>query len=317
MPLLTFDNRVALVTGAGRGIGRSHALMLAARGARVVVNDIAGANGESPVAALVQEIHAAGGEAVASTDSVVTGADAIVQTAIDAFGQLDIVVNNAGIQFDMPFAQTSIDDWRRVFDIHFFGTVQVTRAAWPHLVRSGSGRVIGTASSGMLGNAGITVYGAAKAATWGLMNSLAIEGRPHGITVNTILPTAKTRMIDYIDDPVIAPALAKYFQPDHISALVVWLVHQDTQVTNATWQVSAGRAGRMTFAAWPTVRVGDSTPEIWAAQNDALSVDGVLTALGSTAAMFGDELADADPEIARMLGGADGGFGTKLIKGSD
>lgn len=318
MSKLDFAGRVALVTGAGRGMGRSHAIMLASRGARVVVNDLPGANGEESAAeAVVRDICAAGGVAVADHHSVVGGGDAMVQTALDAFGRLDIAVCNAGVISSASFVDADPADWRAVFDIHFQGTVDVCRAAWPHLAHSGSGRIITTASSGMLGNAGLSSYGAAKAAIFGLTRTLAIEGQDVGITANAIFPSAWTRITGTIDDPAISATLQKYFQPEHVSALVTWLAHQGTSITNEAFQVSGGRAGRLVMAAYPTVRIAESTPENWLANQSALLADGALIPLRSTAEMFGNELADADPEIRHAMDSGAGGLGLKPTTGRE
>jgi NAD(P)-dependent dehydrogenase (short-subunit alcohol dehydrogenase family) len=306
MALLNFNGRVALVTGAGRGMGRSHAKMLATRGARVVVNDLPPvAGGESAADAVVREIIAAGGSAIANHDNVVGGGDAIIKSTIDAFGRLDIAVCNAGIMHSADFIDAPAEEWHRVFDIHFRGTVEVLRAAWPFLVKSGTGRIITTASSGMLGNAGITAYGSAKAAIFGLTRSLAWEGIDAGITANCIFPAARTRMTDSIADPTIAATLERHFQPEHVSAMVVWLTHQDTKINNEAFRVSGGRAGRMTMAVLPSVKVAESTPEKWAASQNALMANGPLTPVASTAALFGMDLAEIDPEKFGGMGDAD------------
>ena len=317
MALLDFGGRVAIVTGAGRGMGRAHALMLASRGARVVINDIISPNGENPAEDVVAEIRAAGGEAVAANDSVVGGCDAIVQKAIEAFGGLDIVISNAGVMSSETLANANAEDWHAVFDIHFRGTVEICRAAWPHLVNSGTGRIVTTSSSGMLGNAGLTSYGSAKGGIFSFTRSLAIEGQDAGITANVILPSAWTRITNTINDPAISSTLQRHFQSEHVSALVTWLVHQDTHVTNEAFQVSGGRAGRVMMAAMPTVRVAESTPEIWAEKQAELMADGPLKPLPTTAAMFGDELADADPEIRHAMSGATGGLALKPTSGRE
>ena len=310
MSLLDFKGRVALVTGSGRGMGRSHARLLASRGARVVVNDLPSGSGEESAAeAVVREILAEGGTAIANHDSVIGGGASMVDAAISAFGQLDVVVCNAGVMHTAAFADCPTKEWTRVFDIHFRGTVEVLRAAWPHLLRSGSGRIITTASSGMLGNAGITAYGAAKAAIFGFTRSLAWEGVEAGVTANCILPAARTRMTDAIDDAKIVAALDRHFQPEHVSALVVWLTHQDTKVNNEAFRVSGGSAGRVTMAALPITRVADSTPENWAAQGEALMRPGPLTPIASTAELFGLDLTDADPDI--FGGSGEGGLSFK------
>jgi NAD(P)-dependent dehydrogenase (short-subunit alcohol dehydrogenase family) len=199
---LRFDDRVAIVTGAGRGIGRVHARLLAAKGARVVVADLGGeidgrGSSTAPADAVVGEIRANGGEAVACYGSVADEADvaSIVETALDAFGRLDVVVNNAGIHDPAPFEALSVAQFRRMFDVHFFGTMMVTHAAWPHFVRAGYGRVVNTTSEAMLGGIPhLSSYGAAKGAVFGLTRNLATEGAAHGIRVNALAPRAHTRM---------------------------------------------------------------------------------------------------------------------------
>ena len=316
--MLDFGGRVAIVTGAGRGLGRAHALLLASRGARVVVNDLPShVPGEDPARSVVDEILAAGGVAVANHDSVVGGAAAIVAQAADAFGGVDVLINNAGVLSGTAFAETPAEDWHAVFDVHFRGTVEVCRAAWPWLRRSGSGRIVNTASSGMLGNGGLSSYGAAKAAIWGFTRSIAIEGEPLGIFANTILPSARTRITAEIDDPGVQETLRKYFDPEHVSALVAWLVHQDTRVTNEVFQVSGGRAGRLTMAAMPTLRIASSTPEEWQREATRLLADGPLSALTSTAQMFAGELADADPEVRHAMDASSGGLAIRPVTGRD
>lgn len=301
--MLEFNNRVAIVTGAGRGMGRSHALMLAARGARVVVNDLA-RDGVNPADAVVAEILAAGGIAVADGHSVLGECEGIVATAIEAFGQLDILVCNAGMMSSEWLSDATEEDWKTVFNTHFLGTVDLCRAAWPHLVKSGSGRVVTVSSSGMLGNTGLTSYGSAKGAIFSFTRSLALEGEGYGIHANAILPSARTRMTDTIPDPAISATIERYFQPEHVSSLVTWLVHQDTQINNEAFQVSGGRAGRIAIAALPTVRVAQSSPEVWAERAPELFAEGPIRLLRTTGEMFFDELADADPSIREALAGA-------------
>lgn len=316
MPLMNLQNRVAIVTGAGRGMGRSHAMMLASRGARVIVNDIRPAGAaEGPADEVVREIVSRSGFAIADHHSVLGGASELVRHAIDAYGQLDIVVNNAGVLSGTAFADTPQQDWQAVFDVHFRGTVDVTRAAWPHLVRSGNSRIINTASSGMLGNAGLSSYGAAKGAIFALTRSIAMEGKPLGIYANCIFPSAWTRMTLEINDPAVRATLQRYFQPEHVSAFVVWLCHQDTKVSNEAFQVSGGRAGRLTMAMMPTVRVADSTPEQWVQHQAELLADAPLTALSSTAQMFANELVDADPAIRQTMKSSGGGLDINQVTG--
>jgi NAD(P)-dependent dehydrogenase (short-subunit alcohol dehydrogenase family) len=204
MDKIDFTGRVAIVTGAGGGLGRLHALGLAARGAKVVVNDLGGAvdgSGGSASAAqkVVEEIKAAGGEAIANGASVTDfdAVQAMVQQAIDTWGRVDIVVNNAGILRDKSFAKMELSDFRLVLDVHLMGAVHLTKAVWPHMVAAKYGRILMTTSStGLYGNFGQSNYGAAKMALVGLMQTLSIEGAKHGIHVNCLAPTAATRMTE-------------------------------------------------------------------------------------------------------------------------
>ncbi|MGV0851057.1 SDR family NAD(P)-dependent oxidoreductase [Mycolicibacterium phlei] len=202
MTELRFDDRVAVVTGAGRGIGRVHSLLLAAKGARVVVADVgAGIDGagssSAPAEDVVAEITGAGGRAVACHASVADpdGAADIIDTALETYGRLDIVVNNAGVHDPGLFDTLTVERFRAMLEVHFFGTLLVTRAAWPHLVAAGYGRIVNTVSEAMLGGIPeLTSYGSAKGAVFGLTRNLATEGVAHGIGVNALAPRAYTRM---------------------------------------------------------------------------------------------------------------------------
>lgn len=215
MDKIDFTGRVAIVTGAGGGLGRLHALGLAARGAKVVVNDLGGAvdgSGGSATAAqkVVDEIKAAGGEAVANGASVTDfdAVQAMVQQAIDTWGRVDVLVNNAGILRDKSFAKMDIDDFRQVVDVHLMGAVHTCKAVWPHMVAQKYGRILmTTSSSGLYGNFGQANYGAAKLALVGLMQTLSIEGAKHGIHVNSLAPTAATRMTEGLLPPEVLAAL--------------------------------------------------------------------------------------------------------------
>ena len=199
---IRFDGRVAIVTGAGGGLGRQHALALAARGAKVVVNDLGGAldgNGATPVAAqkVVDEITAAGGIAIASGASVTDAAavQAMVDAAMAAWGRVDILVNNAGILRDKSFTKMALDDFRLVVEVHLMGAVNCTKAVWDVMRAQNYGRIVmTTSSSGLYGNFGQSNYGAAKMALVGLMQTLSIEGAKNDIRVNCLAPTAATRM---------------------------------------------------------------------------------------------------------------------------
>ncbi len=238
---LRFDGRVALVTGAGGGLGRSHALLLASRGAKVVVNDLGSTmkgDGASSSAAdaVVEEIKAMGGEAAANYDSVEHG-EKIVQTALDAFGKLDIVINNAGILRDVSFAKMTDDDWIKVHNVHLFGAYSVSHAAWPHLRENNYGRIIMTSSaSGIYGNFGQANYAAAKLGLYGLAQSLAIEGSKYNILVNAIAPLAGSRMTETIMPPEVVAAL----KVEYVSPLVAYLCHDSNRDTGGLYEVAAG-----------------------------------------------------------------------------
>ena len=192
---LRFDGRVAIITGAGGGLGRAYALLFAARGASVVVNDLGGGMhgegaGTSAADRVVDEIIAAGGQAVANYDSVEDG-ERIVQTALDAFGRVDILVNNDGILRDASFHKMTEADWEKIYRVHLYGGFKVTHAIWPYLRDQGYGRVIMTSSAaGLYGNFGQANYGSAKLGLLGLANSLAVEGEKRNVLVNTIAPLA-------------------------------------------------------------------------------------------------------------------------------
>ena len=241
---IRFDNKVAVITGAGNGLGKSHALFLASRGARVVVNDlggtVAGTGGSRAVAdTVVEEITAAGGEAVANYDTVATeeGGKRVIQTALDTFGTVDILINNAGNVRDKSFAKMDLDDFRSLIDVHLMGAVYCTHAAWPIMREKGFGRVVMTTSSaGLYGNHGHTNYGTAKMALIGLMNSLKEEGRRYNITVNAIAPIALTRM----SEPATTPQYAPLMKPEFVTAAVAWLCAPDNTDSGHIIQAGVG-----------------------------------------------------------------------------
>lgn len=246
MSNLRFDGRVAIVTGAGNGLGRSHALMLGALGAKVVVNDLGGGahgDGKSSAAAdkVVAEIKALGGEAVANYDSVENGAS-IVQTALDAFGTVDIVINNAGILRDVSFQKMTQGDWDLILKVHLTGSMSVSHAAWPIMREKGYGRIIMTTSAaGIYGNFGQANYCAAKLGLAGLANCLAEEGRSKGIHVNTIAPIAASRLTE----TVMPPELLANLKPENVSPLVAWLCHEDCEETKGLFEVGAGYIAKL------------------------------------------------------------------------
>jgi NAD(P)-dependent dehydrogenase (short-subunit alcohol dehydrogenase family) len=245
------DNRVAVVTGAGAGLGREHALLLAAQGAKVVVNDLGGAvdgRGGDQAAAdkVVAAIKAKGGEAVANYDSVADAKSAanIVATAVKTFGRLDILVNNAGILRDKSFTKMDLADYQTVIQVHLMGSVYCTHAAWPIMYQQKYGRIVMTTSvAGTNGNFGQANYGAAKMALLGLMNCLAIEGRKNNVLVNAISPGARTRMTEgLIPEPI-----AKYEGPELVSPAVAWLCSEKCEETATIISASAGGFSRVQF----------------------------------------------------------------------
>ena len=243
---IQFEDQVVIVTGAGGGLGRAHALLFAQHGARVVVNDLGGSTqGEGANASaadkVVAEIRAAGGTAVANYDSVTDG-DKIVQTALDNFGRVDVLVNNAGILRDKSFHKMDDADWDLVYKVHVEGAYKVTRAAWPHLREQNYGRVIFTAStSGIYGNFGQSNYGMAKLGLYGLTRTLAIEGRKNNILVNAIAPTGATRMTEGL----LPPQVFEQLKPELVSPLVVYLGSEACQETSGLFEVGGGWIGKV------------------------------------------------------------------------
>jgi NAD(P)-dependent dehydrogenase (short-subunit alcohol dehydrogenase family) len=240
-----FEDKVVIVTGAGGGLGRAHALLFAKHGARVVVNDLGGsAHGEGANASaadrVVAEIREAGGTAVANHDSVTDGAK-IVQNALDAFGRIDVVVNNAGILRDKTFAKMEDPDWDLVYRVHVEGAYKVTHAAWPHMREQNYGRVIFTSStSGIYGNFGQSNYGMAKLGLYGLTRTLALEGRKNNILVNAIAPTGGTRMTEGL----IPAGVFELLKPELISPLVVFLGSEQCQESSGLFEVGGGWIGK-------------------------------------------------------------------------
>ena len=241
-----FDDKVVIVTGAGGGLGRAHALLFAQLGAKVVVNDLGGStHGEGANASaadrVVAEIREAGGSAVANHDSVTDG-EKIVQQAMDSFGRIDVVVNNAGILRDKSFHKMEDTDWELVYKVHVEGAYKVTRAAWEHLREQQYGRVIFTSStSGIYGNFGQSNYGMAKLGLYGLTRTLAIEGRKSNILVNAIAPTGGTRMTEGL----IPPQVFEQLKPELVSPLVVFLASQACQETGSLFEVGGGWMGKV------------------------------------------------------------------------
>ena len=262
MTELRFGDRVAIVTGAGRGVGRSHALLLAAKGARVVVADYGvdvegGGSSAAPADDVAGEIIENGGEAVACFANVADeeSAASVVATALDNFGRLDVIINNAGISMPCTFDISDAAHFRVMMDVHFFGTLFVTRAAWPHFVHAGYGRVVNTVSEAMLGGLPeLTSYGAAKGAVFGLTRTLATEAAPHGIRVNAIAPRAYTRMAaassDKLSEWMSIPKEAldeinANMPPDLCAPGAVFLAHESCPLNGEVLQIGIGGVARL------------------------------------------------------------------------
>lgn len=267
---LDFKGRVAIVTGAGGGLGRQHALALAARGAKVVVNDLGGArdgSGGSLSAAesVVAEIRAAGGEAMANGASVTDfeAVQAMVEQAVDVWGRVDILVNNAGILRDKSFAKMEIADFRTVVDVHLMGAVHCCKAVWPHMTEQKYGRILmTTSSSGLYGNFGQSNYGAAKLALVGLMQTLALEGAKNNIHVNSLAPTAATRMTEGLMPEAVLAAL----KPEAVVPAMLVLVSEDAP-TRTTLCAGAGsvEAAHITLTQGAWIGLDANAPETLAA----------------------------------------------------
>lgn len=254
--MLRFDRQTAIVTGAGGGLGRAYARLLAARGAAVVVNDVSAEHAES----VVGEIRAAGGQAIASTESVATpeGGAQLVRAAVDEFGSLEILINNAGILRDKVFHKLTPDLLEPVLDVHLKGAFYVTRPAWEHMRERSYGRVINTSSnSGIIGNFGQANYGAAKAGLVGLTRVLAAEGKRFGIHANVIAPAAHTQMTEGL----IAEDVAATLVPDAVAPVVAWLAHRDCHVTGEVFSAGGGRVARFFTGLTPGYFSPELTPE--------------------------------------------------------
>ncbi len=262
--MIRFDNRVAIVTGAGVGLGRSHALLLASRGAKVVVNDPGGAvdgtGGANAVAdSVVAEIKAAGGEAVANYNSVADwdSAQGIIQTAMDNWGRVDILVNNAGILRDKAFINMTKEEYDIVNAVHHMGTAYCTRAAWPIMRKQQYGRVVVTTSgSGTVGNFGQANYGAAKMAVNGLINVLRHEGAKYNIRLNAISPSAWTRMTEKL----LPPDVGQWMKPELVSPMVAWLCSEECDQNGEIMAATAGGYARVQYFVTDGVQFDPAEP---------------------------------------------------------
>jgi NAD(P)-dependent dehydrogenase (short-subunit alcohol dehydrogenase family) len=298
---IDFEGRAAVITGAGGGLGRSHALLLASRGAKVVVNDLGGSRdgsgkGSEMADSVVQEIKDAGGEAVANYDNVASweGGEAIVQTALDSFGRVDIVINNAGILRDKSFHKMDQSEVDAVLAVHLHGGFHVARAAWPHMRDNSFGRVINTTSgSGLYGNFGQTNYSAAKLGLVGLTRSLAIEGAKYNVTANAIAPVAASRMTE----DLMPEQLLERLKPDFVSPLVAYLCSQECTETGKIFSVGGGYMARVALLEGEGVAFQD-VPSI----EDVAEKWNEVDQLGDSAQEFTNGVGEQTGKIIQALG---------------
>lgn len=273
MSALRFDNRVAVITGSGRGLGRAYAELLASLGAKVVINDVGGSlQGEGadvgPAQEVVNAIKAAGGIAVANTDSVATveGGKAIIQSALDHFGRIDIVIHNAGNVRRAPLRDMSYEDFNAVLDVHLRGAFHVVREAFPHMCDQNYGRIVLTSSvSGLYGNKQVVNYATSKTGMIGLCNVAGLEGAEHNVKCNIIAPGAVTRMAEGLDTSIYPP-----MGPELVAPLVAWLAHEQCSVSGEILSAMAGRLSRMYLAETPGVYRPSWTVDEVGAHMDAI-----------------------------------------------
>lgn len=273
MPDLRFDNRVAVITGGGRGLGRAHALLLASRGCKVVVNDpgvsMSGdATDEGPAEALAAEIRKLGGEAVANTDSVATleGGKAIIGAALEHFGRIDILIHSAGNVRRGKLTELAYEDFTAVLDVHLKGAYHVVREAFPYMMAQGYGRIVLTGSiNGLYGKSDNVTYSLCKAAFMGLSNTAAIEGQNSNVKSNLIVPAAVTRMSDGIDTSKFPP-----MTPEQVAPMVGWLCHEDCEASGEMYVAMGGRLAR----AWVAENAGMYRPE-WSLEDVADQFDAI------------------------------------------
>lgn len=275
---IRFDDRVAVITGAGGGLGRAHALLLASRGAKIVVNDLGGSmdgvgGDNTPAQKVVDEIKAAGGEAVPNYDSVSEwdSAQKIIQTAIDSYGKVDILINNAGILRDKSMMKMEMQDWELIIAVHLSGTFFCTKAAFPHMREAGYGRILSTASAaGIYGNFGQTNYSAAKMGIAGMMLSVKLEGAKYNIKANTLVPVAGTRLTA----TVMPPQVVEMLKPEFVSPIAAYAVSEACQASGQIFVAGAGYYSRAAMVEGPGVFFDDPaavTPDDMAARLDEIS----------------------------------------------
>jgi NAD(P)-dependent dehydrogenase (short-subunit alcohol dehydrogenase family) len=266
---LRFDGQVAVVTGGGQGLGREHALLLAERGARLVVNDVGsaphgGGQSEEPARQVVADIQAKGGEAIADFRSVASaeGGRGIIAAAMEAYGRLDILVHNAGITDINGIADLSAERLDVTLDVHLRGAFFVITPAWKHMCAAGYGRIVNVVSNaGLFGLPGATAYSAAKGGLVALTLALAGEGAPHGIQVNAVAPAAITRLTADLDAGPLTDWWQKWFQPDRVAPVVAWLAHRDCSTSGEVYSAGGGRVARVFTAEAPGYWSAHLSPE--------------------------------------------------------
>lgn len=264
---LRFDGEVAIVVGGGGSLGGAYARLLGRRGAKVVVNDIS--NRAESVAA---EIRASGGEAIAVIGNSAIESDILVERTLETYGRLDIAINSSGLAAGTLFHLMSMEEWNSVFDSHFTSTLMLARAAWPHLVASGNGRLINTGSNAMFGNPYSSTYCTAKAAIFGATRSWAKEGESQNVRVNVILPTAISDMTRHIPDPAIVKLLETVFQPERVAGLVGLIAHRDNDFNGMAFSVGGNLAAPVYLSEGFPVMVDDpESPESWLKEKAGLS----------------------------------------------
>ncbi len=276
---IVFSGEVAVITGAGGGLGRAYAHMLGERGCRIVVNDVGRPHGDNvPVAqSVVDELRAKGIETVADNHNAITDGSAIISTALDAFGAVDIVINNAGIGAGSPMGPNSADEWRETIDATLQSSIAVTGAAWPYLVAHGGGRIVMTGSPAMFGASTTIPYSATKSSMYGFTRSVAAAGRRHGIVANNVMPSALTRLTKSLPPGPMAQLFADHYPPEDVASFVTWLCHRSCAVSGESFSVGGGRAARVVLSENRGVLVDDQTPESWAARVEKLmSLDEVV-----------------------------------------
>jgi NAD(P)-dependent dehydrogenase (short-subunit alcohol dehydrogenase family) len=297
-----FAGRVALITGGGRGLGREYALLLVSEGARVVVNDLGGdrhgsRTGSDVASEVVEEIRAAGGEAVADGHDVVDDARDVVGAAVDAWGRVDLVVNNAGISGGGEIDQIPVADYDRMIDVHYRGTVAVCRAAWPLLREQRYGRIVNTSSGSFMGLPSTSAYISAKAAVMGLTRALAHDGARHDVKVNAVMPIAYTRLTREIPSETFRSFLETRFAPATVAPFVAALLTTEVPCTGETFSVGGGIAARVVLATVPGhVSTAHSVDDYLAHFDEILSTDGLFVPAGSM-----DEIAFRSGQVGANL----------------